>query len=184
MGQRAGQESDAVTVQEAHALLSNNRRRYALHYLLQHREDQPVSMRELTRQVAAWENDIDPAEVEAAERRRVHISMHQRHLPKLERAGIVDYEGDGVRLGPRAEDLRVHLEVVQPRDISWSEFYLGYALLSGVVIVAAAVGVPPFSAVPPLALGGVIAVGLAVAAAAHLVSNRRNRLGADGGPPL
>ena len=61
---------------------------------------------------------VDPVEVGdpagGAERRKLHIEMHHRHLPKLEAHGYVrwDRDGDVVSRGPAFGDVRPLLELL------------------------------------------------------------------------
>ncbi|WP_256301027.1 DUF7344 domain-containing protein [Haloarchaeobius salinus] len=63
------------------ALLSNCRRRQALATLAT--EDEPLTVEELTERLPA----IDESEAD-----RVQLELHHNHLPKLARAGLVEYE--------------------------------------------------------------------------------------------
>jgi hypothetical protein len=72
-------------------LLSNHRRRYALHACK--RRELPITLSDLAEQVAAWENDKSVAELNYQERRRVYTSMQQTHLPAMEDAGVMECEG-------------------------------------------------------------------------------------------
>jgi cobalamin biosynthesis protein CobD/CbiB len=46
----------------------------------------------LSEQIAAWENNEAIEEVTADERRRVYVSLHQTHLPRMDEAGVLQYE--------------------------------------------------------------------------------------------
>ena len=76
---------------EVFELLSNQRRRFVLHYLRRNPEAS-VSLSTLSERVAGWEHDTDPAELAYSERKSVRNSLHQFHLPKLADAGIVTYD--------------------------------------------------------------------------------------------
>lgn len=68
--------------------LSNDRRRQVLSYLLE--QDEPVGIKELSRVVAAQENDIPADEVTHEQRKRVYIALHQNHLPFLDDASLIE----------------------------------------------------------------------------------------------
>lgn len=70
-------------------LLNSSRRRYVLYYLQQ--EGKTVTVSDLADQVAAWENNTSPVELMEEQRKRVYISLHQTHLPKLNDANVIDY---------------------------------------------------------------------------------------------
>lgn len=71
-------------------ILSNRRRRYALHYLKWNGCETPL--RELAEHVAAWENEREADQLSYAERKRVQNALHQFHLPKMDDHGFVEYD--------------------------------------------------------------------------------------------
>ncbi len=88
---------------EMFELLKNQRRRDALRYL---REDGESTLSDLAERIAAKENDIEVVELSSAQRKRVYIGLYQCHLPKLDDAGVVDFEkhrGDVERLDAAAQ---------------------------------------------------------------------------------
>ena len=84
--------SRSVSTEEAFEALSNRRRRYVVHWLLE--AGTRTELRQLSRQVAAWENDKPLDRVTAQERRRVYNALQQFHLPKLEDTGVIRYDAD------------------------------------------------------------------------------------------
>ena len=86
-----GGEPSALSRDEVFDIPSNQRRRHALHFLKQRNGD-GAELRELSAQVAAWENGKPAEGVTSDERRRVYTSLQQFHLPKLDRNGIVEYD--------------------------------------------------------------------------------------------
>lgn len=168
---------------EAFDILSNDRRRHALHYLLA--QDDGTEIGELSEQVAAWENGEDLEQVTSDERRRVYVSLHQTHLPRMDDAGILQYENsrDTIELTERGESLRVYMEVVEGNEIPWSEFYLGLSALGAALTAALWVEAVPFSLLPDLAwLAGVVVM-FALTSAVHVYYADQRRLGSDGAPP-
>ena len=129
-------------------LLSNHRRRYALHYLQQQGEE--ATLGELADHVAAWENDIDTDAVSYDERKRVYTSLQQVHLPRMDNLDVVEFDDrEGrVTIGDAAEHLDVYLEIVHGNDISWSSFYLGLVLVNAGLLAGGVLGVPLLAAVP------------------------------------
>ena len=163
-------------------MLSNQRRRCVLYYL--NRNPGPVPLRDLAERIAAWENDVEVAELEYKQRKRVYTSLHQTHLPKLDEAGIVDYDRDEgtVTLADRATDLDVYLELVGQQDIPWCDFYLGLSAVASLFVVAAWLGVYPFTALPDLLLAGGVVGLFALFAGIHSRRARRNHVGGDDAP--
>ncbi|WP_049936058.1 DUF7344 domain-containing protein [Haloplanus natans] len=163
-------------------MLSNQRRRYVLYYL--NRNPGSVSLRDLAERIAAWENDVDVDDVNYKQRKRVYTSLHQTHLPKLDEAGIVDYDRDEgtITLADRATDLDLYLELVGEHDVPWCDFYLGLSAVASLIILAAWLGVYPFAALPDLALAvGVVGL-FAVFAGIHSRRARRNHIGGGNAP--
>jgi hypothetical protein len=143
------EQSEDLTYDECFDLLSNYRRRYALHYLEQNGEYATIS--DLAEQVAAWEYDISPEEVSYDERKRVYTSLQQVHLPRMDRMDVVEFDSDQgtVEVGPAAEQLDIYLDVVTGRDIPWSGLYVGAALLNTALFLGGVLGLPLLAAVPP-----------------------------------
>lgn len=77
-------------------LLSNARRRRLIQAL---DRDGPLPKNQLADRLAAIETDTVPDRVSHADRKRVYVSLHQVHLPKLTDAGVVEVdETDGTEL--------------------------------------------------------------------------------------
>lgn len=86
----AVKDEPALSQDDIFHLLQVRRRRDALRYLKEH--DGPVRMRDLAEQVAAWEHDTTVRELRSAQRQRVYIPLYQTHLPKLDDAGVIEYQ--------------------------------------------------------------------------------------------
>lgn len=164
-------------------MLSDPRRRYAIHYLKQSNE--PVAVRDLAEQVAAWENDKPVAALTSQERKRVYISLYQSHLPTMDEEGVVEYDADRkvVRLSPAARGLDIYLEVVPRGDVPWSLYYVGLAVVDAVLLLFASFDVAPFGSVPDIVWGVVVLVTFAASAFAQTYFTRRMRFGDPGPPP-
>jgi len=162
-----------LTQDDVFEILSSPRRRYLLYHLRQRGE--PVELTELAEHVAAWENDVEPSELTTQERKRVYVSLYQTHVPKLDDAGIVDYDADTgmVALTRRARHIDGYLE--EEETIRWQYLYVGLAVFGGVLLVATLANVWLFSALSE-GLVAVLVVGLfGVLALAHVVSQWRAR---------
>ncbi|SDM76527.1 hypothetical protein SAMN04487949_2534 [Halogranum gelatinilyticum] len=180
---QVGADTETLPREVVFDMLSSQRRRHTLHYLLQH--DRPVELRELSRQVAAWENGIEPVEVTSDQRKNVYTALRQAHLPRMDRAGIVDFDPNRaeIELREEASDLQLYLEVIPGNDIPWSDYYLGLSVFSGLLIGAAEFGVFPFGEIQVVAWTGLVVFLFFASAATHAYMNRQMRLGQEGPPP-
>jgi DNA-binding transcriptional ArsR family regulator len=176
-------ESETLSRDLVFDVLKNRRRRHALHYLKQ--QDGSVELSELAEQVAAWENDSTVEGISAAERKRVYTALYQSHLPKLDDAGIVEYNQSRgiVELSEKAEELDVYLELVSRDDIPWSKYYLGLALLGVAVVSAAWLQLSPFAVVPDIFWAAIIVTAFSVSAVVHTYVTQKRRVGSGGTPP-
>ncbi|WP_440010247.1 DUF7344 domain-containing protein [Halomicrococcus sp. SG-WS-1] len=131
-------------------------------------------MSDLAEQVAAWENDTAVDAISAAERKRVYTALYQSHLPKLDDAGIVDYNQNRgiVELSTAAEQIDPYLEMDARDDITWCKRYLALAGVGSVAVAASSFGIPPFGGLADLSLAVLVVVAFALVAIAHTVDAR------------
>jgi hypothetical protein len=164
-------------------MLSNQRRRFVLHYLQQ--QDERAELGPLAEQVAAWENGISLAEVSSDERKSAYTSLQQFHLPKMDEEGLVHFDGRAktIELAEPAAEANIYLELVDEYDIRWSFYYIGLAVTGGVLLALAVAGVMPFAAVPGTGWAVFVIAALGVSAIVHTYVTRGMRLGDDGPPP-
>ncbi|WP_323674399.1 hypothetical protein [Halorubellus sp. PRR65] len=174
-------DDDGPTRDELFHVLRNRRRRYAIHHLK--RADEPVDVGDLATQVAAWENDVPVEAVTSKQRRRVYNALQQTHVPELDDTGLVETERREVELTERAAELDVYLELVDGRDIPWSEYYLGIGALGAAVTAVTALNVGPFAGIPDVGAGLFLSVTLLVSACANHYYQGANRLGEREKPP-
>ncbi len=172
-----------LTQDTVFSVLSNERRRQVLRYL--HEDGEGSTIRELSQQLAAWENGVPTEVVTYKQRKRVYTSLHQTHLPALADAGVVDYDRDRgtVELTARAAVLDEYLatDTAASTAMPWHSIYLGIAAVGTVATLLAAADLLP-AAVPDLAIAGVVSVALAVIAGVHsyVVSDESRRSVQDG----
>ena len=137
----SGDESDEseLTNDEMFHLLQTERRRAVLRYL--QGCDEPVRMRDVAEQVAAWEHDTTVAGLTSTERQRVYIALYQSHLPKLDKAGVIDYQQSRgiVERRPAADCLDPYVDISVPEaDVEESTVQRDYP--EDAYLFAAAVG--------------------------------------------
>lgn len=162
--------------------LSSRRRRYTLHYLKQ--RDEPVTIRELSEQVAAWETGVDRSAVSAKGRKRVYTALHQTHLPKMHQLGVVVYDRDRgtIELTGSVREFDVYLELVPATDLPWSQLYLGVGAVLTALTAVGALGVYPFSLVGGFGYALFVALAFTAIAAYHTYHERRSRIGVGDAP--
>jgi uncharacterized protein YbaR (Trm112 family) len=150
-------------------LLSSPRRRYVLYYLEEH-EEGAVDLRELSEQVAAWENDVEVEELTSQQRKRVYVSLYQTHVPKMADSGVVSYDQESgmVALTDRARVVESHLRTDGDGDPSWQLYYLGLAIIAAVVVLATVLEVGVFAAIEGATVGIVVTLAFGVLALVHL----------------
>ena len=158
---------DEVSHDDLFQVLSNPRRRYAVH-LLEH-EAETVELGSMASQIAAWENDQAVGEVTGAERKRVYTSLQQQHLPKMDELGIVEFNKNRgtVEPAPALEDVDLYLDVVSGKEIPWSEYYLGLSFVCAALVATVGAGVWPLTALSNFSWMVFIVVVFSTSAIAH-----------------
>lgn len=179
----AQSERAALTEDELFELLANQRRRHIMHTLM--REGETVDIGELSQRIAAWEDGLEFEEVSSTDRKRVYTALQQSHLPKLDKAGVVEFDRDRGVVEPTStlEDVEIYMDVVRGREIPWSDYYLGLTAVATLLLGATTAGLPPFAGLPPYAWGVFVVVAFGVSALAHRYYARRSRLGIADEPP-
>lgn len=179
----ASGQSVALTREVAFETLSSKRRRYVLHYLLQ--MEQPVALKELSTQVAAWENDTVCDAVTYKERMRVYTALRQSHLPKMVENNVVTFDEERGLVEPTADAaaLKVYLDIVPHNSISWSKYYTGLGVFSLGFVSVNWIGLFPFSLLPSVWCAAIIALLFTCSALVHVARDRKMRLGREGPPP-
>jgi hypothetical protein len=180
-----GSDDEGVSREETFTLLSNRRRRYALHMLTDDDLEEPFELGEIAEQVAAWENDVPVERLSSNQRKRAYTALQQTHLPKMSEAGVVDFDKDRgvVRPTEAIEDVDIYLEVVSGRDIPWSSYNLALGVTSIALVAALWVDAWPFVLLPDLAWTAGVAVAFTVSAAIHVYYTQYMRLSDQDVPP-
>ena len=151
-------------------LLQTERRRSVIEYLrdAETDDDGHVWMRDIAEQVAAWENDTSVAQLSSTERQRVYIPLYQNHLPKLDEAGVIEYNQSRGTVTPtdRVDELAEYLDDPDAAtgddaaDDAWYNYYLGASGVGAVMLGGAALSLLPgfLVAVTILALFSTVSV--------------------------
>jgi hypothetical protein len=183
IGDPGSVEPGAVDRETVFSILSNRRRRYVLHYLK--RRGEPVDLGTLSVRIAAWENGCDPGNVTGKERKRVYTALHQSHLPKMDRSGVVRYDPDRgtIELTDAISAFDIYLDVVPRTELNWGEFYLGLGALGTLVAGLVALDVFPFTLLSPVAYLFVFGLTALAVGGVHTYQRRRTRPGDGETPP-
>lgn len=149
------------------------------------RGDERIDIGDLSQQIAAWEDGLESEEVSSTDRKRVYTALQQSHLPKMDNVGVVEFDRDRglVEPTPALEDVEIYIEVVRGRGRPWSDYYLGLTVLSGVILAASTIGIPPIGYLPTYSWGVFVVVAFGVSGLAHRRYARRNRLDFADEPP-
>ncbi|MFU8869648.1 hypothetical protein [Natronococcus sp.] len=164
-------------------MLSNQRRRWVLHYL-KREEEERVDLRTLVDSVSSWEYETPADELPWKKRKRVYTSLRQSHLPRLDETGVIEYDRNRgeVALTDEARKLQLYLEYVPEDDIPWSHCYLGLSGVGAVITALAWVPVYPIGELSAVALGALLTAMFGASAIVHTYYLRRNRIGHEGPP--
>jgi DNA-binding transcriptional ArsR family regulator len=130
-----------LSADRAFAVLENERRRNVLEFLQE--EDGASTLSDLAELIAARENDVDREALSSDQRKRVYIGLYQRHLPKMDDAGVVDYDqraGD-VTLTETGAALYEYLDREHEGGGDWPALYVGLSAL-GLGLLLTGVGTP------------------------------------------
>ncbi|WP_254425863.1 hypothetical protein [Haloprofundus sp. MHR1] len=175
-------DEEGPSEDELFDVLSNRRRRYALHALL---NEGTCELGDLAELVAAWENGVSVEDVSSTERKRVYTALQQSHLPRMDECGVLTFDkrSGSVSPSPSLDEFEVYMDVVRGNDIPWSEYYLGLAGVSVVVLSAAWVDVYPLSAVSDLSWFAFVVAAFSASALTHVYFTRRMKLGTRETPP-
>jgi hypothetical protein len=188
---RGGSTTDAGTREETldrerlFELLSNRRRRFALHYLKRHADEQ-VEMGDLSTQVAAWEQGVSPEQVSYDDRKTVHTALYQHHAPKLDRAGVVTYDASRgeIALTGAGESVDLSLDPATERERSWAMCFTVLSVLGGFAALGGWLGVDPLSVVPSAIWGVAVPAGFLMLSLAFVYDTRDTVcLDVEGPPP-
>lgn len=171
-------QGEQLPREEVFEVLSNARRRCIVHYLKKH-DGRRVDLRELVDYVAAWEDGTTVEQLDSQKRKSVYAAIRQTHLPKLEDAGIIEYEhirGD-VELTDHIQEVQLYLEYVPNNDIPWSEYYLALSAIGTALVIVTAIGIYPFGGFSGILLAGLLVGLFGISAVIHTYQSINNRLG-------
>lgn len=169
-GAAGGASGEAPGSEQLREALWNIRRRYVLYVVT---ERGPVRFENLVERIARWETPAG-GDVSAERRKSVRNALYQTHLPKLEAAGLIEYEQATGEVAARAGANRVTVYPASQRwpwDVgfaAWSLLFLAVAVLQQ----AGPAWVPGLAAIPWM---GALQVAILVLTLGYLYDRRRRR---------
>lgn len=137
-------EPDPLPLDIIFEILKNRRRRLVLSHVKQ-QEDQSVDLGSLAEHVAALENDKSVQALTSGERKRVYVGLYQCHLPKMDDAGIVDFDRNRgtIELGKNADQLDEYLDTDTGEETPWPQYYLSITLIGAGLFLIGQAGLYP-----------------------------------------
>lgn len=166
---------DYLPETDIHDILRNDRRRNVIKCLQD--SGREVSLRDIAVRIAEIETGESPPPSNI--RDSVYISLHQTHLPKLDSAGIVDYDSNRktISLQKPAKQVDLYMEVVTRYGMTWATYYRALGTTSLFVVILSLIGTPLFSGVDPLLWASFFLFTIAVSGLYQLWSRRWLYLG-------
>lgn len=143
---------EALSKSESFDVLRNSRRRSAIASLQEN--GGRMSVRELTKCVAAKEYNVDPEALTADQYKRVYTGLYQCHLERADDFGVVDFDSEEntVELQDRAAALDPYMEGSETDETVRVE--LAVAAITTLLVALGAVAAGPLSAIPMTAVVG------------------------------
>ncbi|AGB16229.1 hypothetical protein Halru_1622 [Halovivax ruber XH-70] len=172
--------ADGLSKDVIFELLKNRRRREVLTYLLDC--DETVTLSELAEQIAAWENDTTVNQLNSDQRKRVYVALYQTHLPKMDDAGIIEYDQDRglIELSDNADLLVMYLDTESHKHDRWDRWYAVLSVVGLVVLLAGFLELPLVGAISMTLLSALIVGAFCCLTALHVVVNQRLQRHVDG----
>lgn len=164
-GNSKSTSEEGMSTDTVFTILENERRRLTLQYLEEH--ENPVTLGELAKYIAATENDKTTEEVSSEERKRTYIGLYQSHLPKMDELGVIEFDSDRgfIRVNDSTDELLEYLNTEDPSS-EWSIRYLGLVGAGALLLLVAATFLSPTDPVV-VVLAGLVILAIGVLAAAH-----------------
>ena len=155
-------------------LLKNQRRRHLLRYLDE--RDGKVPLGELAEHVAALENDTTVNALTSGQRKRVYVGLYQCHLPKMDDAGVIDFNRDRglIELNESAAQLDAYLDEDTETERAWHNYYLGLTVAGGLLYGSSYAVLSPTHVVTTGAVVGLL-VAIAACSVAHYYEASREQ---------
>ena len=174
--------SESLSEATIYEILSNRRRRYAVHLL---KRSDTMDITELSRQITAWERDMPREEVSYVDQKSVYTALRDTHLPLLADHDLIRYDNEAniVEATSRLSEFEVYVEALDATEIPWGYYYLGIASISVLLFAAVVVGVPGLATVGPLGVSVFTTAAFGLSGSVHYYYRKHSRLGNLEQPP-
>lgn len=177
---RAPRTDHRPTKDDIFDILRNRRRRYVLQYLGE--QEGVVRLSQLAEALADWEKDDDATYITHRDRKRAYVSLYQTHLPKLDRAGVVEYNQPRgtVERGPDYPYVQRYLDQPHKGTMLWDRLYvLCGAMVAGLLALNGTTAFP-FVPVPESAWFVLVFAVFGAVWVAHSLAEREEEVGPYG----
>jgi len=156
-------EATGIEDEAVFDILKNSRRRATLEYLAQ-AGDETVPVSVLAEHVATAENETTAEGLSAEQRKRVYVSLHQCHLPKLDDLGVIRYDQEetAVELGPNAPDVMSYMRATSRGPRQWYRYYAAVVAVGALATILNLA----LSVVSPFAITALVLTAVALCAVA------------------
>jgi len=103
----------------------------------------------------------------------------------MDDAGVVEFKKDRgvIESTPALENVDVYLDIVEGREVPWSEYYLGLSGVAAALVAAVWLGAWPFTLLPEMAWMLAVVVAFAFSSLAHRYYTAEMEVGRGDDPP-
>lgn len=173
---------NSINEDKLFSLFSNRRRRFVLDIIS--KSGGTAKIGEIADKIVDWETKADFDSLSSS-RKNVYTSLQQNHLPKMEEAGVIQYNKEigTVELTENAKEYSIYLEVVRSRDIPWSQYYFTLSTLSMLLVFLVSIDVISVGFLSNFSWGIFISVLFFVSSLINFYIDRYQKLGSSGPPP-
>jgi len=141
------QQGPTISETEAYNILRNDRRREVIRHL--QLNVGAVSLNDLAEKIAERESGTSPPP--RNKRQSVYNSLHQTHLPKLDKREIIEYDQRGKRVELNdTRNIHRYMNVMTSYGITWGEYYRTIGLVALLVLLATELNAPVIGSVDML----------------------------------
>jgi len=180
---RSGTNRKSPSLDEVYHIFGNRRRRYTLHYLKQ--VDGKVDFGTMAEQIAAWEQEKPRLEVTSDERKYVYSALQQRHLPKMDDIGLVEFNKRDASVEPTSAlaEIDIYAEVVEKDNIPWGMYFPALSAVYLVLLALFGLDVAPLMILSDFEWAVVFVSSFLVSSFIFLYDTKRMKLGRRDVPP-